>query len=138
MVETRRAPTVAHRQANIDSLRQLDWRAFERLVGEAFRRLGYQITETGQGGADGGIDLVLRKNNRKTIVQVKQWKTSSVGAPVVREMYGLMMHCRADAVAIVCLGRFTKEAWSFAHNKPIELISGDKLFQMIQAAQERT
>lgn len=113
----------------------MDWKAFERLVGEAFRRLGYRIAETGQGGADGGIDLVLLKNNRKTIVQVKQWRSSNVGAPIVREMYGLMMHHNADAVAIVCLGRFTKEAWSFAHGKPIELIAGDKLFQIIQAVQ---
>ena len=30
------------------------------LVGEGFRLQGYQVVETGGGGADGGVDLVLK------------------------------------------------------------------------------
>jgi len=35
-------------QTGMDSLRHMDWRTFERLVGEAFRRQGYAVEETGQ------------------------------------------------------------------------------------------
>jgi hypothetical protein len=35
--------------------------------------------------AGGGVDLVLRKNGITYLVQCKQWKKSSLGAPVVRE-----------------------------------------------------
>jgi restriction system protein len=57
---------------------------FERLVGEAFRRQGYAVEETGLGGADGGIDLILRKDSRRTLVQCKHWKRQQVGVSVVR------------------------------------------------------
>src|SRR5437764_12025055 len=41
------------RQTGIDSLRELPWKQFEDLLGEVFRRQGYQVTETLGGGADG-------------------------------------------------------------------------------------
>ena len=47
----------------------LNWRQFEQLVGEAFRRQGYSITETGGNGPDGGVDLILRKDGEKHLVQ---------------------------------------------------------------------
>ena len=40
-------------QTGLDSIAAMDWRDFERLVGEAFRRRGYTVEETGLGGADG-------------------------------------------------------------------------------------
>lgn len=40
-----------------DALRDMTWRDFELLVGEAFRMGGFSVVETGGGGADGGIDL---------------------------------------------------------------------------------
>ncbi len=69
-----------------DALDGMSWQQFELLVGEAFRLQGYQVTETG----GGGIDLVLRKGGEKYLVQCKQWKSFSVGVPVVRELYGVM------------------------------------------------
>ena len=68
---------------NPDSLNGMSWREFELLVGEAFRMQGYQVGENGGGGADGGIDLVLRKDNQKFLVQCKQWKAFSVGVGVI-------------------------------------------------------
>ena len=55
-----------------DALGDMTWREFEMLVGEGFRLQGYEVTETGGGGADGGIDLVLRKDREKFLVQCKQ------------------------------------------------------------------
>jgi restriction system protein len=53
--------TVANSNA-ADALDGISWQEFEMLVGEAFRLRGYQVTENGGGGADGGVDLVLRKD----------------------------------------------------------------------------
>lgn len=75
-------------RTDLDSLAAGGWRQFERLVGEAFRRQGYAVEETGLGGADGGIDLILRKDGRRTLVQCKQWKRQQVGVSVVREAEG--------------------------------------------------
>jgi restriction system protein len=61
-------------QQGLESIAALGWRHFEQLVGEAFRRQGYTVEETGLGGADGGIDLILRKGGRRVLVQCKQWR----------------------------------------------------------------
>jgi restriction system protein len=122
-------------QTGIDSLRQMSWRQFELLVGEAFRRQGYTVEETGLGGADGGIDLILHKNSQTTLVQCKQWQNWQVGVKVLREMYGLLMHHQAAAVKIVALGDYTSDARRFAQGKPIELIHGGELISTVRSLQ---
>ena len=113
----------------------MNWRQFEILVGEAFRRQGYRVEETGRDGADGGIDLILRRDGATTLVQCKQWHSRPVSVMVVREMFGLLMHHGAAAVKIVALGDYTPDARRFAHGKPIELIHGDALLAMVREAQ---
>jgi restriction system protein len=122
-------------QTGLDSLRAISWREFEMLVGEAFRRQGYTVSETGLGGADGGIDLILRKDGKVTLVQCKQWKTHRVDVKVVREMMGLLDHHHAASVKIVAIGDFTADARRFVEDKPIELISGEALLAMVREAQ---
>lgn len=122
-------------RTGLDSLHALSWRQFELLVGEAFRRQGYAVQETGLGGADGGIDLVLRKEGKLTIVQCKRWKTQRVDVKVVREMYGLLAHHGASDVKIIAIGAYTADAQRFAAGKPIELISGPALLDMVRSVQ---
>lgn len=131
----RRRRTLLDAQTGLDSVAALGWRDFERLVGEAFRRQGYVVEESGLGGADGGIDLVLRKDDRRTLVQCKQWRRRKVPVNVVREMMGLLVHHRAHAVRIAALGGFTRDAARFAAGKPIALIDGDTLLAMIRGVQ---
>lgn len=122
-------------RTGLDSLAAIGWRDFERLVGEAFRRQGYTVEETGLGGADGGIDLILRKGSQRTLVQCKQWRRQQVPVNVVREMYGLLAHHGAHAVRIATVGSFTKDAARFAAGKPIELMDGATLLAMIRSVQ---
>jgi len=77
-------------QTNLETLRETSWKDFEYLVGEAYRRQGYQVEYSLSRGADGGVDLTMYKDGQNSLVQCKQWKVCSVGAPVVREMFGLM------------------------------------------------
>jgi restriction system protein len=125
-------------QTGLDSLRAMSWREFEMLVGEAFRRQGYAIQETGLGGADGGIDLILLKDGKTTLVQCKQWKTRRVDVKVVREMFGLLAHHGAASVKIVAVGDYTADAQRFAQGKAIELIHGEALRAMVQGVQTPT
>jgi restriction system protein len=122
-------------QAGLDSLRALSWRQFELMVGEAFRRQGYAVQETGLGGADGGIDLVLRKDGKLTLVQCKRWKTQRVDVKVVREMFGLLAHHQASGAKIITVGGYTPDAQRFASGKPIELVTGDALLEMVRSVQ---
>lgn len=124
-------------RTNLDSIAALGWRDFERLVGEAFRRRGYTVEETGLGGADGGIDLILSRDGKRTLVQCKHWKRERVPVNVVREMYGLVTHHQAHAVQIAAMGGFTNDAERFAEGKPITLINGKMLLSMIREVQEQ-
>lgn len=117
---------------DIDDIRAMSWREFETLVGEAYRQQGFMVEETGGGGADGGIDLILRGKGQKVIVQCKQWKTFKVGVKIVREMYGVMVAENADRVIIVASGIYTQESYGFASGKPIELIDGKALVRLIR------
>lgn len=134
-IRTRHRRRLLETQTGLDSLRAMTWREFEMLVGEAFRRQGYTIRETGLGGADGGIDLILHKDGKVTLVQCKQWKTQRVDVKVVREMLGLLTHHHAAAVKIVAIGEYTANARRFAEGKPIELISGETLLAMVREVQ---
>jgi restriction system protein len=125
-------------QTGLGSLGAMSWQEFEQLAGEAFRRQGYAVEETGQGGADGGIDLVLRKGGMTTLVQCKQWRSQQVGVKIVREMFGLLVDQGADAVKIVALGEYTPDAQRFARGKPIELMDGRTLLATVMKIQART
>lgn len=110
----------------------LDWREFEVLVGEAFRQQGFQVRETSS-GADGGVDLELRKGDELHLVQCKQWRAFKVGVSVVRELYGVMTARGASGGFVVTSGTYTKDAVSFAAGRNIVLIDGDHLHDMLVA-----
>ena len=117
-----------------NALDGMTWREFEMLVGEAFRLQGYQVVETGGNGADGGVDLVLRKDNDKLFVQCKQWKAYKVGVEVVRELYGVMAAHGAAGGFVVTSGRFTDAAMQFAQGCNMKLVDGPVLLKLIQHA----
>ena len=117
------------------ALRAMSWRDFELLVGEAFRRRGYSVTETGGGGADGGVDLQLARGGETFLVQCKHWKAYKVSVNVVRELYGVMAARGAAGGFVVSSGVFTAEARAFARGCNIDLIDGAALKRMIAAVQ---
>ena len=124
-----------NRQKDIETIRQLSWREFEEFVGEAYRRQGYNVTETGGGGADGGVDLVIRKGGEKLLVQCKHWKMDKVGVKVVRELYGVVTAEGATGGIVISSGAFTQEAMDFAKGKPLELVEGSGLLNLIKDVQ---
>ena len=125
-----------------DALDGMSWREFEMLVGEAFRLQGFQVVETGGGGADGGVDLVLtragKNGSEKFLVQCKQWRAFKVSVDVVRELYGVMAARGATGGFVVTSGRFTPEAISFADGRNVTLVDGRKLYGLIRQAAAQT
>ena len=121
---------------SVSVLNGMSWQEFEMLVGEAFRRGGYAVTETGGGGADGGVDLVLRKDGEKFLVQCKQWKAYKVGVTTIRELYGVMAAGGATGGFVVTSGVFTQEAEFFAEGRNIDLIDGAELTTIIKTIKQ--
>lgn len=119
------------RQTGIETIRSVSWQEFEELVGEAYRRKGYRVKESGGGGADGGVDLVLKKNGETLLVQCKHWRQDKVGVKVVRELYGVVTAENATGGIVISSGAFTQETTDFARGKPLELIGGTELVKMV-------
>ena len=120
------------KQTSAASLADLSWGGFEEMLAAAFRQEGYDVKVTGDAGADGGVDLILRRDSEVTLVQAKHWRRD-VGVSVVRELFGVMSAEKAARGIVVTSGDFTADAHVFAANLPIELIDGDRLVQRIEA-----
>lgn len=123
------------KQKDIDSIKNLSWKEFEELIAEAYRRKGYYVVENYNIGPDGGIDLVLKKNGNLFLVQCKQWRSNKVDVSIVREMFGVMTDRQANGVIIITSGLFTQEARNFASDKPIDLVEGNQVVELIKSVQ---
>lgn len=114
----------------------LTWRQFELLSGEAFRRQGFSVEETGGNGPDGGVDLVLRQDGELFLVQCKQWRALKVGVTTVRELYGVMAAEGAVGGFVVTSGRFTEEAKRFAEGRNVQLVDGVELERWVAVSRK--
>lgn len=107
---------------------------FEEIVGKCFRKMGYFVEHTPK-SHDEGIDLKITKNGKLAVVQCKRYN-GSVGQPVLRDLYGSMIHNRANESYLVTTGKMTQAAKTWATGKPITLIAGADLVEWIQSLLE--
>jgi len=120
----------------LKKLKKLSWDDFERLCMELFQKEGWKVTGNEKKGADGGVDIWMKKKsftkkNISAIVQCKRYDDALVTIKVIREMFGLMHEHNVTEVYIVTTSRFTKECHNFIKGKKITLIDGEKLLKMI-------
>jgi restriction system protein len=113
----------------------LPWKHFEDVLAEAYRRQDYEVKEMLGSGADGGVDLLLRKSGNLVVVQCKRWKGKPVPVQVVRELYGVMIDKRASSAKVVATTSFTPDAVAFAKGKPIELVDSNALLRLVRDVQ---
>lgn len=121
---------------DIQWLNGLSWQEFERITAAVYRQKGFHVTETGGGGSDGGIDLILTGNGQRTLVQCKKWRGFKVGVKPVRELYGVMIAEGAQRGILMTSGIFTNDALRWAEGKPLELIDGAQCAGMLRHVQQ--
>src|SRR5688572_9749379 len=97
-------------QADLDSIRNLHWQEFEKLVAEAFNRIGYGVAEAPGELAERGVDLIASAAEEKIFVQCKHWRDAMVGVSSVGELFEAMNAAGASAGAVVTSGTFSGEA----------------------------
>jgi hypothetical protein len=100
----------------------LDAKGFERELTELFKRMGFEVHWTGRHGADEGIDITLKANGKRILVQCKAHK-EYIGPGPVRDLYGTLMHQKADEAWLIATSGFYSGATSFARGKPIRLLT---------------
>lgn len=99
---------------------------FEQEIAEFFQKEGHRVQWTGRSG-DGGVDVRLTtQDGRKIVVQCKaHGKPVSPGA--VRDLYGTLLHVKADEAWLMSRSGFTAGATRFAVGKPIRLLTLDHI-----------
>lgn len=119
----------------LSALQSLSPDDFEELVAETFRRLGHRVKVVGARG-DHGVDVRVRASNgEKWVVQCKRYK-GTVGEPTVRDLYGTMLHEKADRASVVTSGRFSRQAQTWAEGKPIDLYDGESFLKVLRKLQK--
>lgn len=130
----------ARRRGLYDHWMSLGGIRFERELGTLYRHLGFYVQSTPRSG-DQGIDLILRRHGKTTVVQCKAHQ-SPIGPSAVRELFGAMRAYGADSAVLACTGGFTRGVIEFARGKPITLLSAADLATMgdsvLRDKQERT
>jgi len=116
----------------------LDGWQFEHEVARVFRLNGYNATVT-KGSGDGGVDIILKKDNYKAIVQCKHHHYPLSPEPV-RALWGIKDDWGADEVIMVTSSGLTSVSAEFVRNKPnYKVYNLEDIIQMSQQTlQEET
>jgi restriction system protein len=118
------------RARKLEDLRAFSPDDFEALVAKLFESYGHNVELVG-GNADHGVDIIVMNGlGDKWVVQCKRY-SGSVGEPVVRDLYGTMLHEEAQGAYLMTTGTFTKQAQAWAVEKPIILYDGEALIELI-------
>lgn len=94
----------------------LDGWEFEEEVAKIFRLNGYKAKVTKKTG-DGGIDILMYKDNKKIIAQCKHY-SNAVAVSVARELNGLKDDFKAQELVLIASTGVTKACLEFIKNKP--------------------
>jgi restriction system protein len=124
-------------QASLESIRNLHWKEFEKLVAEAFSRIGYSVAEARGSAREAGIHLIANAVNERIFVQCKHWRAATVGVAAVGDLVSVMASEGASGGAVVTSGTFTDDAVAYAAGKSIQLIDGEALEKLVLSVRKR-
>ncbi|UKY53900.1 restriction endonuclease [Streptomyces inhibens] len=124
---------VSHGSESEPDLYEMDPIAFENLIAELFRAMGMQAVTTQRSG-DGGVDVDALDpdpiRGGKIVVQVKRYR-NTVPPTAVRDLYGTVQSEGANKGVLVTTSRFGPGAHTFANGKPLSLIAGPELVDLL-------
>lgn len=100
----------------------LDPFEFEKEVAEWFKQQGYQSKVTKKSG-DGGVDIIISKDNYTAYVQCKRYTKSKVDRPTLQALYGAVCADKVSQGIVVCLLGITKESVEFANKVGIKVVT---------------
>ncbi len=119
------------------NLAAMDWLDFENLIREVFEKefsKGGGKVKITQASRDGGVDAVAYDpdpiRGGKLVIQAKRY-TNTVGVSAVRDLYGTVHNEGANKGILVTTSDFGPDAYAFAKDKPLTLISGGELLYLL-------
>ena len=120
-----------------EKLASIPWEDFEHLVvqvlSEEFSGADVEIRTTVASRVKGVDAMIFDPNvitGGKTIIQAKRYN-NTVDAAAVRELYGTVVNEGANRGILITTSQFGRGSYDFAKGKPITLIDGEMLLQLL-------
>ncbi len=127
-------PVATHGDDEEPDLYEMDPIAFEGLVAELFGAMGMRAVTTRR-SHDGGVDVHALDptpiRGGKIVVQVKRYR-NTVPPTAVRDLYGTVQDAGANKGVLVTTSGFGPGSHAFANGKPLELIAGTELVDLLR------
>lgn len=118
----------------IEDISILKGTAFEEFLEAIFGELGYSVDLTPSSG-DYGADLILKQDDRKIVVQAKQY-AKPVGFNAVKEIHFARTYYSATDAWVIATHGFTQQAIDAAAASDVRLIDGTELLSLVIMANE--
>lgn len=112
------------------SINSLSGYEFESLLEKIFKTMNYHVILTPK-TQDQGADLIMERDNQRTVVQAKCYKNQNVGNGAVQEIVAAKKYYQADRALVVTNSFFTSSAIELAEINNVELWDGAILGQII-------
>jgi restriction system protein len=121
------------------NLAAMDWLDFENLIRELFEKEfsknGGEVKIT-RASRDGGVDAIAFDpdpiRGGKIVIQAKRY-TNVVGVAAVRDLFGTVHNEGATKGILVTTSTYGADAYEFAKDKPLTLLSGGELLSLLAA-----
>jgi len=122
-------------QANLAAM---SWEEFEHLVRQLFEwefgRHGAEVKLT-RASRDRGVDAIIFDpdplRGGKFVIQAKRY-TLPVDVAAVRDLYGTLINEGANRGILITTSHYGPDAYAFARDKPISLLTGADLIDMLR------
>jgi restriction system protein len=120
------------------NLAAMDWEDFEHLIRELFEQefaTGGGEVKVTRASRDGGVDAIAFDpdpiRGGRIVIQAKRY-TNTVGVAAVRDLYGTVVNEGANRGILVTTSDYGPDAYSFAKDKPLTLLSGANLLHLLE------
>ncbi|MBR7172541.1 MAG: restriction endonuclease [Clostridia bacterium] len=114
---------------SISQINSLSGVEFENYLKLLFEKMGY-IVQTTKKSKDFGVDLIIEKNKKKTIVQTKRY-SHTVGISAVQEIISARNHYGIYSAMVVSNQNFSKEAETLANENNVMLAGKAELESLV-------
>ncbi|NDI37228.1 restriction endonuclease [Chengkuizengella sediminis] len=117
------------KRSGISDIDKMDGHQFEHYLSHLFKSQGYSVQVTSASG-DYGADLVLKKDNRKIVVQAKRY-SKNIGIEAIQQVHSSMNYYQATEAWVISNRFYTKAAMNLAKANQVRLFTRQELIDMI-------
>ncbi len=103
---------------------------FEHLLFRLYEKMGYTVQLTGRTGDQGG-DLVAMKDEERLLIQAKRYANMHVGNDAVQQAFAAKSFYDCNKAVVITTSEFTREAIELSKTTGVELISKNRLQQLL-------